>query len=380
MATTGTSIGERPTQGTTDHAERAAWLALATVPGLGARGIAQLIQRFGSARGVVEADERELRAVARVSRKALHSLAALDAPRVAEVLDRARDTGQTVLVPCDPIYPSRLRTIPDPPPVLFAIGDLECTTRPAIAIIGSRNHTRYGGEVAQRLAEVAAGAGVVVVSGMARGLDAVAQRAAMRAGGNSVAVLGTGADVAYPRENAGLHDQLRRQGLILSESPPGRTAHRGAFPRRNRLISGLAEALVVVEAAEGSGTLITVGCALEQGRDVLAVPGPITSPASRGTNRLIRDGATPILDPDDLLLALGCDGSSAPRKSPLPPCTLGPEEALVFAALGPEPTQLDDLALTVGLPIGTLLGTLLGLEIGGLVEQLPGSMFRHRLR
>lgn len=378
--TTGISTGERPTPATTDDVERAAWLALATTPGLGARGIAQLIQRFGSAVAILDAELEELTKVAQVSRKALRVLRARNPTSGRELLGQARCAGQAVLVPSDPDYPTRLRTIPDPPPVLFALGDPKHAARRTVAIIGSRDHTRYGAEVARRIAEVAAGAGVAVVSGMARGLDAIAQLAAMTVGGRSIAVLGTGADVAYPRQNASLHDRLRREGLILSEHPPGEPAHHGAFPRRNRLISGLAEALVVVEAAEGSGTLITVECALEQGRDVLAVPGPINAPTSRGTNRLIRDGATPILDPPDLLAALGLGEPRPAQGLPPPPCSLGPEEARVFGALGADPTQLDDLALQVGMPIGTLLGTLLGLEIGGLVEQLPGSMFRRRSR
>jgi DNA processing protein len=350
------------------------------VPGLGARGIAHLIRHFGSATAVVDADARELVAVARVSRKALRSMHRSSSDRAAELLERAQRVGQVVLVPSDRDFPARLRAIPDPPPVLFAAGDLNLGQRRCVAIIGSRSHTRYGADVAGQLGEVAAVAGLVVASGMARGLDAIAQAAALRAGGASIGVLGTGADVVYPTSNRRLYDDLLRGGLVLSEQPPGDRGHAGAFPRRNRLISGLAEALVVVEAAEGSGTLITVTCALEQGRDVLAVPGPISSPTSRGTNRLLRDGAIPILEPADLLAALGMIADPSPTTSDPPPCTLSAEEARVLGALGHDPIQLDDLALRIGMPIGTMLGTLLGLEIGGLVEQLPGSMFRVRAK
>lgn len=375
--TTGTSTGVRPTRDTTDDAERAAWLALAMVPGLGARGIAQLVRHFGSAAAVVEARPRERRAVERIPARVL---ARIDAgqPRVAELVATATAIGQSVLVPPDPDYPPRLRSIPDPPPILFARGRLDLGRARCVAVIGSRNHTRYGADVAAQLGAAAAAAGLVVVSGMARGLDALAQSAALRAGGASIGVLGTGVDVVYPSSNRQLYDQLVGGGLLISEQLPGDRGHPGAFPRRNRLISGLAEALVVVEAAEGSGTLITVASALEQGREVLAVPGPITSATSQGTNRLLRDGATPILEPADLLIALGMGTSPIAEGSMSAPCTLSADEAQVFNALGAEPIQLDDLALRVGVPIGTLLGILLGLEIGGWVEQLPGSMFRHR--
>jgi DNA processing protein len=219
---------------------------------------------------------------------------------------------------------------------------------------------------------------MTVVSGMALGLDAVAQSAALDAGGNTIGVLGTGVDQIYPRGNARLFARVTEKGLLLSESPPGERGLPGAFPRRNRLISGLATALVVVEAAEDSGTLITVTCALEQGRDVYAVPGPINSKTSRGTNRLIRDGAVPILEPGDLTRALGLGGTES-RKANVPfPLHLSDNEARVLASLRPDPSHVDELALSSGMSIGLLLGTLLGLEIGGLAEQLPGAMFRRR--
>lgn len=219
-----------------------------------------------------------------------------------------------------------------------------------------------------------------MVSGMARGLDAVAQMAALLAGGRSIGVLGTGVDVAYPATNHALYDQILPDGLLLSEMLPGAQPDRGSFPRRNRLISGLSRALVVVEAADGSGTLITVGSALEQGRDVLAVPGPITSLTSRGTNRLLRDGALPLLEPEDMLSALGLAPIREPAPPPAPPCTLAPTEARVFSALNHEGRGVDELAETAGLPVGELLAALLGLELGGFAQQLPGGVYRLRDR
>lgn len=375
---TGTSTGERPTRDTTDPLERAAWLQLATTPGLGSRRLANLLQRFGTAVEVLDAPRIALTHVDQISARLARLLQRGSRDEAESMLERARDAGQQVLVPPDSDYPSALRSIPDPPPILFAAGHLELLNMPAVAIIGSRSHTRYGADLAARLAEQAVRVGVVVVSGMARGLDAVAQAAALDAGGFTIGVLGAGVDVIYPARNRELYRRVRDAGLLISEHPPGALPSQGSFPRRNRIISGLSRALVVVEAAVGSGTLITVECALEQGRDVLAVPGPITSPTSVGTNRLVRDGATPILSVEDLPALLGlAPGVPEPLT---PPCTLSPEEARVFDFLTIETQHVDELALRVGFPIGTLLGVLLGLELGGLAEQLPGALFRRSVR
>lgn len=316
-----------------------------------------------------------------ISRTLAAALVSPPLERAREVVAGATRQGQVLLVPSDAAFPAMLRTIPDPPPVLFARGDLAWLERPAVAIIGSRAHSRYGADVATALATVAARAGAVVVSGMARGLDAIAQRAALEAGGGTIGVLGTGADVAYPAANRELHRQVLGRGLLLTESPPGTSPQPGAFPRRNRIISGLARWLVVVEAADGSGTMITVTTALEQGREVLAVPGPITSPTSRGTNRLLRDGATPLLAPEDLAAVLGAavpPARGVPDALPVP-CTLSAEEARVLGAVGREERGVDLVAEGAGLPIGATLGALLGLELAGLVEQLPGGSYRRRV-
>ncbi|MGH7523603.1 MAG: DNA-processing protein DprA, partial [Gemmatimonadales bacterium] len=203
--------------------------------------------------------------------------------------------------------------------------------------------------------------------------------AALDAGRPTIGVIANGVDIVYPVSNTLLYDRGYMEGLVLSEHPPGEHAFPGAFPRRNRLVSGLARALVVVEAADGSGTMLTVTSALEQGRDVFAVPGPISSATSRGTNRLIRDGATPLLEIEQLLSLYGV-ASSPNSPTDTPPCTLSPTEATVFDALSEGGRHVDELALGTGLPIGTLLGTLLGLELGGLAEQLPGNFYRRGRR
>ena len=362
-----------------DDEERLAYIALALIPGLGARGVAGLLSAFGSAGAVLRASPDELRETGGISRAAVSALRTPPRREAAALQRRSDVHGHRTLVPCDPDYPNVLRSIPDPPVMLFARGRIEALTPPGVAIIGSRLPTRYGGEVARVMGETAAQAGIPVISGMARGLDAAAQTAALDAGGLSIGVLGTGADVIYPRENQPLFDRMAVDGLLLTEHPPGEPATRGAFPRRNRLISGLARVLVVVEAAEGSGTLVTVSCALEQGREVLVVPGPITSPTSKGTNRLLRDGATPLLGPDDLLAAFGlASGVPAPPRPTPPRADFSPTEAQVLAGLSEAPRTVDDVALAVGLPIGLLLATLLGLELGGLVEQLPDGSYKRR--
>jgi DNA processing protein len=375
--TTGISTGGRPTRESTDLTSRAAWLALSALPGIGSRRLATLISRFGNAESVLAAPAAEIRELDGFSDRAARVITRLDLRDAEQMISAAELADQRLLIPADNEFPARLRSIPDPPPVLFTRGDLGLLDRPAVAIVGSRNHTRYGAEVAADLAHIAVRAGAVVVSGMALGLDAVAHLAALDGGGTTIGVLGSAVDVVYPAANRKLFERVRESGLLVSELPPGSRPHPGSFPRRNRLISGLAQALVVVEAKEGSGTLITVNCALEQGRDVLAVPGPITSPTSRGTNRLLRDGAIPILDPEDLLRALGI-GETSTTASPELPCNLSPEEAQVLAVLDVEARHIDEIALAAGIPIGTLLGVLLGLELGGQAEQLPGSQFRRR--
>ncbi|MEO5824715.1 MAG: DNA-processing protein DprA [Gemmatimonadales bacterium] len=359
-----------------DPDERSAWLALASIVGLGPRRMAALLSEFESACGVLRAPHRAVREVAGIPNALARTIGRLEPSDGAKLEHAASAVGQQVLTPADAGYPVLLRAIPDPPLTVYVVGDPAIFNRPAVAIVGSRDHTQYGERVAATMGGAAGASGVVVVSGLARGLDAVAQAAALDAGGTTIGVLGQGADIVYPRSNAALFRRVTHLGMLLSEYPPGTEPTAGSFPRRNRLISGLARALVVVEAADGSGTMITVAMALEQGREVFAVPGPITGESSRGTNRLIRDGATPLLGPEDLLAIFGAtSGARAPAS---PECTLSVTEARVFGALDTEPRHLDQVALSSGLPVGELLGTLLGLELGGLVEQLPGSRYQRR--
>jgi DNA processing protein len=267
------------------------------------------------------------------------------------------------LRPGDADYPAGLRELADPPRTLYGFGDPTLLAPDSIAIVGARRATPYGLWAADLFGAWAGGNGVTVVSGAARGCDAAAQSAACDAGGRSVAVLGCGADIDYPRTNRPLIDRLRREGAVVSEAPWGAQPVRWAFARRNRIIAGLARALLIVEAALPSGTFSTADHALDLGRTVLAVPGSIRSPESRGTNRLIAQGAVPIFDVGDLADVLGVEPSAAPAGA-------AADDPLVSALLA-EPARADDLAWHLGLDARTVAARLSRLASSGLASRLP---------
>jgi DNA processing protein len=364
--------------------ERLAYIALALVPGIGQVRLRSLLHEFRTANGALAAPLARLCAAPAMSRAAataVHDATVETAERALIATDRL---GGTVLVPDDREFPQVLADIPDPPTVLFALGDLALLARPAVAVVGSRAPTTYGVEVCRGIVGLAAAAGIVVVSGMARGLDAAAHEQALRLRGGTIGVLGNGLGVVYPAANRRLYERMAASGLLLTEFPPGERPNAGSFPRRNRLISGLAPVTVVVEAAASSGALITAGTAADQGREVLAVPGPITNQTSVGANRLIRDGATPYLEPDDLLRHYAgatrppaAFGSGPPSLDTLPTLAgAGAELARVAAALGRDGAPIDDVAARAGMPLSEVLGHLSALEIAGFAEQLAGRRFR----
>jgi DNA processing protein len=362
--------------------QRLAYLALTQVPGLGPARLQTLLDACLTPLGAHSAPFAFLCSLPGITGACATSIKQTPLRAGRELAEAADRAGAHILVPEDADFPAQLRTIPDPPPVLFALGHLALLQRPAVAVVGSRDHTAYGEVIARTLAARAARAGLAVVSGMARGLDAVAHAAALDAGGATIGVLGNGLGVVYPAANRALYQQVAARGLLLTEFPPGERPHAGSFPRRNRLISGLARATVIVEAAIGSGALITAGAALDQGREVLAVSGPITSAVSAGCNRLIRDGATPYLEPADLLQYFPeavpvPDEPGAPVSAHAPlPDTLSPAERGVAELLGGEALHLDALISRAGRPVGELLAVLCALELQGLAEQLPGRRFR----
>ena len=366
--------------------DRAAYVALALTPGVGPARIATLLEACSTASGALSAPFAFLCSLPGIARATASAIRARSVEDGAAAIAAADRLGGTVLLPGDPAFPARLLEIPDAPAVLFALGRVELLDAPAIAIVGSRDHTSYGGEVCRLCATAAAAAGITVVSGMARGLDAVAHEAALAAGGSTAGVLGNGLGVVYPSANRALYERVAVDGVLVTEFPPGERPHAGSFPRRNRLISGLGRVTVVIEAAIGSGAIITAGTALDQGRDVMAVPGPITSRVSVGTNTLIRDGAEPLLSVDDLLahypelVSAGPRATPAPASPPAPsqaelPLDLPPELAAVAAPLRGAVMHLDDVAQRTGRSVAEVLAALCELEIAGLVEQRPGRMF-----
>ena len=274
----------------------------------------------------------------------------------------------------DGAYPELLEKIPDPPSELFVRGaaGLGVLSLPAVAIVGSRTCSPYGSQVARSVARETAAAGVVVVSGMARGIDAEAHRGALEAGGITVAVLGCGIDRDYPAAHAGLAARISETGLLVSEYEPGIEPAPWRFPARNRIIAGLCAAVVIVEARERSGALITVDFALEDGRQVLAVPGEITSALSRGTNSLLYHGAIPLLDPGDALVAIGLE----PLRRPLPEVGAAARIVLGALAAGAGAATVDELARATGRAAGDLAAALAELEVAGLVAGADG---RYRL-
>jgi DNA processing protein len=299
----------------------------------------------------------------------------------SDALRRAASSGATLLLVGDDAYPGALLELGDPPPALWCLGSLALLdeARPRVAIVGTRSATGYGLRAAASLASQAAASGVVVVSGMARGIDAAAHVAALEAGGDTIAVLGSGVDVPYPRAHHALHRRIVAHGLVLSELPPGARPTAGAFPRRNRVVAALSRATVVVEAGVKSGALITAGLALDLGRDVAAVPGPIDTPQAGGTNALLRDGAAVITDAADLLDLVGvpraCEGIA--RRSAAAPTELGGDELLVWTALADAAPDLDVLSGRTGLGPRACAAAIGLLEAGGHVQTgFDGSIAR----
>lgn len=365
--------------------ELAAYLALAQIPGIGPARLRTLTTAFESACAVLGAPHGAIAALPGLSRAAATAIRGVALRSGHDILERLDRLGAGVLLASDEGFPPLLREIPDPPAFLYTWGDRALLARPAAGMVGSRNHSAYGA-AATRLLAAGVARRATVVSGMARGLDAVAHMAALDAGGGTVGVLGNGFGVVYPAANRELYQRMIADGCLVTELPPGERPHAGAFPRRNRLISGLAGVTVVVEAAPGSGALITADCALDQGRSVLAVPGPITSPTSLGCNKLIQQGAKPALSPEDILEELGLGSlpvasQSAGAASPARPSPfdLSALQRTLWEALQQEARHVDALVAAVGVTPGVatadVLTALTELELRGVVRQQPGMVF-----
>lgn len=359
-----------------DAAQRRAWLRLARTQQVGPVTFSGLIARFGSA----EAAIAELPRLAQRGGGDKFQLPSEDV--IDRELDLLAQLGGTLIAACEEDYPHGLAALEPPPPVISILGQRALLKRNMIAVVGARNASALARKFTFTLARDLGEAGLVVVSGLARGIDAAAHEAALDSG--TVAVVAGGIDIIYPPENEALHHAIAQRGLILSEMPLGEAPQARHFPRRNRLISGLARGVVVVEAAERSGSLITANYALEQGREIFAVPGSPLDPRAKGTNRLIRDGATLTESAQDVLAELTPMLGRAFREdepaAPSSPHNLAALEAeadrvreRVIEALGPAPVEIDELIRQTGAPAAAVLTVVLELELAGRCRRTPGN-------
>jgi DNA processing protein len=354
-------------------------LRLALISGVGPKTRKLLLDRFGSVQAVLEAAPSEIREVYGVGPKLLSKI--VRAPASEEIkaeVERCRSQGIDILIESHATYPRMLREIHDPPGVLFLRGQFKPADVLAVAIVGTRHATHYGLRQAERLASGLARAGLTVVSGLARGIDAAAHRGAIQAGGRTIAVLASGVLNIYPPEHETLAAEVAEHGVLLSEMPPYSEPLPGAFPQRNRLISGLTLGTIVVEAAERSGALITARHAMEQGREVFAMPGNADSLASRGCHRLLRDGATLVESVDDVLEELGpliepAQDSAGQVVHHPAELLLNELEQKVLAEIHQEATSIDQIVSRCQLPISQVLATLSVLEMRRLVRRLSGA-------
>jgi DNA processing protein len=357
----------------------ASWLRLAHTPGVGGVAARALLTAFGLPESVFCAGFEALRHVVNAP-VALALSGPVPGPTAALIdttLAWLQTPGNHVLTLADAAYPAALLEIADPPLLLYVKGRLGLLNLPALAVVGSRNASLQGSANAEHFSHALSNAGLTIVSGLAQGIDAAAHRGALRGSGSTIAVIGTGADLVYPYSNRVLAGLIAEQGCIVSEYALGLPALPANFPRRNRLISGLARAVLVVEAAARSGSLITARMAGEQGRDVFAIPGSIHSALAKGCHGLIKQGAKLVESADDVLaeMQLPSSGPVASRAASVAPAA-PPEQQALLSALGHDPVDLDSLAQRAGLDAAGVIAQLLTLELAGLVERLPGGLFQ----
>lgn len=348
---------------------------------------ANLVDRFGSPDAALGASEAQLRAVPGIgevtARKIIESRDRVDVAGEMELLEKH---GVRVLTPNDAEYPRPLKFIHDPPPVLYVQGELREQDTVALAIVGSRRCSRYGFEQAERFGHLLARAGLTVVSGMARGIDAAAHRGALAGGGRTVAVLGCGLAQTYPPEHVELREQITAGGAVLSEMPMRADPEARNFPRRNRIIAGMTLGTLVVEAASRSGSLITARMATEFNREVFAIPGRIDSPFSQGPHSLLRDGAKLVECLDDILDELGDVGRSLrgdgddPLADDVPLVRLSPAEDKLLGVLDSEPRGVEELSVLAKIALPEVMSQLTQLQLKGQISQLPGQLFIRRGR
>jgi DNA processing protein len=356
----------------------ASWLQLTLTPGIGAAAIRSMLRQFGLPQNVVDRKRSELAAY--VAPAALESMASAQVrDAVAHALDWAAAPDHFIVTLADAAYPRALLEIPDPPSLLYAAGRLELLQRPSLAIVGSRNATAQGESNAETFAKAFSEAGLTIVSGLAMGIDAAAHRGGLAGPGSTVAVLGTGIDVVYPRRNAQLAAQIAERGLLVSEFSLGTAPAAHNFPKRNRLISGLARGCLVVEAASASGSLITARTAADQGREVFAIPGSIHSPLSRGCHALIKSGAKLVESAQDVLDELSGfrrSGYASTAAHATPEDEQPATDGGLLAHMGHDPVDIDALCTRASMTAEQVSSELLRLELDGRVTALPGGLYQ----
>ncbi len=359
------------------------WIALSTVEGVGPKRFISLVNRLGTPRKVLSASLETLAEIPdvgkEVARKVKEKVKWQIADEQLKLLEKysTKAAGEIKFITYkDPTYPANLKNIYDPPPFLYLKGELKKDDHKALAIVGTRRASSYGKNVAEKLASELTRRGVTIVSGLARGIDSIGHLSALKEKGRTVAVLGSGLDVMYPQEHTPLAKKIAENGAVISEFLLGTKPLAENFPKRNRLISGLSLGVIIIEAPKKSGALLTAECALDQGREVFAVPGNIGSKRSEGTNALIKKGATLVTSVDDILSELkGVLTLPSEREMSKLQTDLSREEKRIFSLLSLEPNHIDKIAKESDFKIPQVLSVLLSLELKGLVRQLSGKMF-----
>ncbi|GAB4484872.1 MAG: DNA-processing protein DprA [Anaerolineales bacterium] len=354
--------------------DRRFWVGFSLVKGIGAVRLQALLNAFGDLESAWNASAFELSGAGLGPKIAERVLLARQQVNLDAYLASVDSAGISILTWNDPQYPARLKQIDQPPPVLYLRGALIAEDDWAVAIVGTRAISPYGRQVTEEIASVLAGNGVTIISGLARGVDAAAHNAALKAGGRTVGVLGSGVDKIYPPEHRALAEKMTSQGAVLSDYAPGTPPDAANFPPRNRIISGLSRAVIVIEAGESSGALITASFAAEQGREVFAVPGSIYAPNSKGPNRLIANGARPLLSPADLLTALDLTSNVERREIRLS-LPADPVEAALWNMLGAQALHVDEICARSALPVEKVSAALTMMELKGMVRQVGGMTY-----
>jgi len=361
------------------------WLALRLVPGLGTRNSAKLLERFKSPQAIFRASRTELEAAGASGTVAQSIASGCTFDDAATQHQKMIETGVELLTFSDPRYPARLRQIYDPPVMLYVRGDAAILNQPGISIVGTRRPTLYGTQMAERLGRELAARGLVIISGMARGIDAIGHQGALAVNGRAIGVLGTGVDVCYPKENKKLCEKVLERGAILSEFPLGTHPAPENFPIRNRIVAGMPLGVVVVEGAQYSGSLITARLAMEFGREVFGVPGNVTQPVSFAPNQLIKQGAKLVTNGADVVEELPtpvraalvqAEAPETEQRNLLAAASLNSSEKKIFDLLSTDESRhIDDIVERSGLNSSEVLATLFDLEMKGIIRQTPGKQF-----